>query len=172
MQSSFTKDLAFGAIFETEVKEYLNMVHEDCTYYHVDGYFTQYDLICDHCNISIECKHDKKSIYTGNFVFEKSLFEKSTATYVAYKHCWVSYDAETHEPIGKASGIIWLFNRLSLVNRAQQYMQKNHRNFIKGGDFINGKQNEMLIVPIELIPIDFVGTYQIIDMTLNRRGIK
>ena len=77
----FKKDLPFGEEFEGEL---INRLQPKHTFYKAsDGYFPNYDLICDCCGTTIECKSDRYT--TGNMCFELPMLKKSKAKYLFYK---------------------------------------------------------------------------------------
>lgn len=82
MKSKWEKDLATGEELEKEVLEIFKRKH---TARKVEGKFKPYDLICDCCGITIECKNEPLAGKTGNFFFSFPLLNGSEAKWLYNK---------------------------------------------------------------------------------------
>lgn len=93
MVFDFHKDLSFGEDFEYRMIQKLKPKHNFRK--EKVGYFKPYDLICDDCGLTAECKTDRYR--TGNMVFETDLLNKSTADIVLYEVMDKIYWAKLNE---------------------------------------------------------------------------
>lgn len=89
---NFTVDLPFGEELEYEVGTRLYPKH---TMYKIDGYFKPFDLVCEYCGLTIECKSDRYD--TGNMAFEVPLLRDSEADLLVYKVMGKTYWAKMSE---------------------------------------------------------------------------
>ena len=80
MAFDFHKDLPYGEDFEYRIAKQLWPKH-NC--WKIDGYFKPFDLVCDDCGLTIECKTDRYR--TGNMVFEVDLLNLSQADILVYE---------------------------------------------------------------------------------------
>lgn len=78
MQTKFDKDLATGEAFEQRVLQIFSRDHKA---YKIVGYFKDFDLVCECCGTTIECKYEPIAARTGNFFFSFPLLE-SPADYL------------------------------------------------------------------------------------------
>ena len=80
MAFDFDTDLLFGEQLELEVVEKFNGKHK---LRKIEGYHKEYDLICDDCGVTIECKNDRYE--SGNMAFELPMLSQSTADILIYR---------------------------------------------------------------------------------------
>lgn len=77
---NFKEDLPYGEVLERRVVDGLRKKHK---LRKIEGYHKEYDLICDDCGLTIECKRDRYT--TGNMVFELPMLRDSTADILVYE---------------------------------------------------------------------------------------
>lgn len=77
---NWSADLPYGEVLEQKVIKKLKNKHN---LRKIDGYHKEYDLICDDCGLTIECKRDRFT--TGNMCFEVPLLVDSTADVLIYE---------------------------------------------------------------------------------------
>ena len=131
-KGEFDNDIKVGEKFELETRDFLNRTRLNCNFIKIEGYFLDYDLICKHCNTKIECKHDHKGKYTGNFFFEKKLLELSTCDYLYHQ----TQDTRTY---------VFKFNELKDI------LRQFYKDGIKYTKAQNADNSEGMIVPIDML---------------------
>ena len=90
--ASWERDLAWGEELEQRVIKLFAPKHKLVK---AKGIHPDWDLQCEDCGITIECKRDQVSKTTGNFCFETKLLKMSLADYLIYeadKLYWCSLD--------------------------------------------------------------------------------
>lgn len=80
-KADFKKDLAKGEEWELECIDRLKPIFPLCTFRKVEGYFPDYDLICDHCQVTVECK---RNWYIYDYGFLKGEYSK-----------WINFENRT-----------------------------------------------------------------------------
>lgn len=76
MNTKFKRDLATGERFEDQVLQLFSKKHKA---YKVCGYHKAFDLVCECCGTTIECKYEPIAEKTGNFFFSFPLVNNSEA---------------------------------------------------------------------------------------------
>ena len=84
-ENNFENDLKIGEAFELETADNFNRLYGGCEFIKVHGYKAEYDLICRHCNTTVECKHDYYGQHSGNFFFELKCLQKTKADWWVHK---------------------------------------------------------------------------------------
>ena len=74
--TKFEDDLATGERFENQVLELFSRKHKA---YKICGYHKGFDLACECCGITVECKYEPIAEKTGNFFFSFPLVNGSEA---------------------------------------------------------------------------------------------
>lgn len=77
---NWAEDLPYGEVLEQKVIKKLAKKHK---LRKMPGYHKEFDLICDDCGLTIECKRDRFT--TGNMCFEVPLLVDSTADILVYE---------------------------------------------------------------------------------------
>lgn len=88
----FRADLKLGEQFETELADWIAESYPTTHRMQItEGYFPDYDMKCVHCDMTIECKLDRRIAETKNFCFELPLLQHSKADYLFYKDATREY---------------------------------------------------------------------------------
>lgn len=132
MVTKFDRDLATGEAFEQRVLKWFSKHHKA---YKIEGYFKDFDLVCECCGTTIECKYEPIAARTGNFFFSFPLLE-SPADYLfegtpnGIYRCkmddlryWVGLGAELGL-IREASGNEGEWGYIVPINHTHAYMKK------------------------------------------------
>jgi hypothetical protein len=131
-KSKWEKDLEIGEAFENKVLELFSKKH---TAYKIVGKFKAFDLVCECCGTTIECKYDTIANKTGNFFFSFPLLETEAdllfqGTPTSIHWCdmedlryWVGLGAEL-ELIQEKVGNEGEYGYVVPINDTQAYMRR------------------------------------------------
>lgn len=145
----FQRDLETGEKFEARFADWANRVH-GCWYAKQAGYFKDYDLLCTHCHVTVECKSDRLQQKTNNFCFELPMLKDSKADILAYE----------------TSDFVHLFNLPKLREWCREYYTKKPRALVNGGD---RQANQMLVVPYWVLA--YADFKQVVHMRSSKKPV-